>query len=79
MAESDEWLTVTEVAQRLKLHQETIRRWIRDGKIRATNLGSTHAGYRIRTSDLELMMSRPFDRQQPELPVTKREPKKLAA
>lgn len=57
MAEPEEWLTVSEVAARLKLHQETIRRWIREGKLRATQLGSTHAGYRVRASDVELLLS----------------------
>lgn len=57
MAEDDELLTVAEVAQRLKLHQETIRRWIREGKLTAIRLGRTQAGYRIRTSDLQLFLS----------------------
>ena len=55
--EDDELLTVAEVAKRLKLHQETIRRWIREGKMPAISLGRTQAGYRIRASDLRLFLS----------------------
>jgi excisionase family DNA binding protein len=34
----EELLTVDEVARRLKLHAETVRRWIRAGKLRAISL-----------------------------------------
>jgi excisionase family DNA binding protein len=57
MAEDDELLTVAEVAQRLKLHQETVRRWIREGKLPAIRLGRTQAGYRVRKSDLQLFLA----------------------
>ncbi len=40
-----EWLTVAQVAERLQLHEETIRRWIRDGQIPVLDLGKK-AGYR---------------------------------
>ncbi len=55
MAE-DEWLTVAEVAQRLKLNQETIRRWLRTRKLRGM-LISDSAGWRIRTSELERFLA----------------------
>ena len=40
----EELLTVDEVARRLKLHPETVRRWIRPGKLRAISLGRDRAG-----------------------------------
>ena len=43
------YLTVTEVARRLKLHPRTILRFIRDGRLKATQVGR---GYRIRPGDL---------------------------
>ncbi len=52
----DELLTVDEIAQRLKLHPETIRRWIRAGRLRGVWLGSDHAGWRIRASDVERLL-----------------------
>ena len=33
-------LTVFDVAERLQVHPETIRRWIRDGRLTAIDLGA---------------------------------------
>lgn len=41
-----DWLTVDEVAAQLKVHQETIRRWLRSGKLDGIWL-SDRAGWRI--------------------------------
>ena len=49
----EELLTVDEVARSLRLHQETVRRWIRAGKIQAISLGSDRAGLRIRRSEIQ--------------------------
>jgi len=43
MAESDEFLTVAEVAAALKLNHQTVRNWIVAGKLPAL-----HAGRRVR-------------------------------
>jgi excisionase family DNA binding protein len=51
-----EWLTVAQVAERLQLHEETIRRWIRDGQFPVLNLGKK-AGYRIRPADLDAFIA----------------------
>ena len=45
-------LTVTEVAERLRVHPETVRIWLRQGKIKGTRLGGTKAGYRIPSSEV---------------------------
>ncbi len=55
MAE-DRLLTVQEVADRLRLKPETIRRWLRSGKLRGISLGSDHAGWRVREGDLERLL-----------------------
>ena len=47
-----EWLTVQQVAERLQVHEETIRRWIREGEFPVLDIGR-RAGYRIREEDLE--------------------------
>ena len=52
----EELLTVDEVARRLKLHPETVRRWIRAGKLRAIRLGSDRAGLRIRASEVQRLL-----------------------
>ena len=48
----DRWLTVDEAAEQIKVHPETIRRWLREGKIEGV-LISRSAGYRIRQSALD--------------------------
>ncbi len=53
----DELLTVGEVRERLKLKNvETVRRWLRQGKLRGT-LISDSTGYRIRASEIERLLS----------------------
>ena len=50
--------TVAEVAARLRTSQETIRRWLRSGRLRGIRLGGTRAGYRIAESDLQRFLDR---------------------
>lgn len=61
MAEREEWLTVAEVVAELKLHEETVRRWIREGRLPATSLGTSRSGYRVRRSDLDRLLSEGVD------------------
>ena len=51
--QTDEWLTVEEVAERLKVDPETVRRWIRRGELEVLSLGAARAGYRIRGDELD--------------------------
>jgi excisionase family DNA binding protein len=46
-------LTVPEAARRAKRNPETIRRWIREGKLRATKVGTQHT---IDDGDLEAFL-----------------------
>lgn len=48
----DTLLTVEDVAKRLIVHEETVRRWIRSGELQAIDLGGA-AGYRISTTELD--------------------------
>jgi excisionase family DNA binding protein len=48
----DPLLTVQEVAARLRLRPETVRRWLRTGRLAGISLGSDHAGWRVRESAL---------------------------
>jgi excisionase family DNA binding protein len=52
----DPLLTVQEVADQLRLKPETVRRWIRAGRIRAISLGSDRAGLRIRASEIQRLL-----------------------
>jgi excisionase family DNA binding protein len=50
---SDEFLTVAEVAELLKLNQQTVRNWIDRGYLPALHVGRR---VRIRRSDLEQLL-----------------------
>jgi excisionase family DNA binding protein len=47
----EDWLTVSDVADQLKVSVIAVQGWIRRGELRALRLGGK-AGYRIRPSDL---------------------------
>ncbi len=47
------WLTVREVADELRVDEETVRRWIRRRELPAMSLGSRKGGYRVRRVDLD--------------------------
>ena len=44
------WLTTEEAAQYLRVHQETVRRWAREGVIPAAKLGN-RGGFRFKRED----------------------------
>jgi excisionase family DNA binding protein len=46
-----EYLTVSEVADQLRVHPDSVRRWLRSGQLRG-HLISRRAGYRIRPEDV---------------------------
>ena len=49
-------LTVPEAARRVGRDPETIRRWIRSGKLRARKVGTQHV---IEETDIEAMLEKP--------------------
>jgi len=51
--------TVKEVAARVRLNPETIRRWIKDGRIKGISMGSDRGGYRIPESELRRLLAPP--------------------
>lgn len=51
----DTLLTVEEVAARLAVHPDTIRKWIRNRELTAINLGG-RAGYRIKLAALDAFL-----------------------
>ena len=55
--DDDAVLTVPETAQRLRTSEETVRRWLRTGKIRGVRLGATRAGWRIPVSEIRRILS----------------------
>jgi excisionase family DNA binding protein len=56
MDKDDLLLTVPEVAATLRLHPDTVRRWLRAGQLPALNLGGRR-GYRVRQSELDRFLA----------------------
>ena len=50
----DEYLTVSEIAERLRLNQQTVRNWIDQGKLPAVRVGRR---VRVRRVDLERVLA----------------------
>jgi excisionase family DNA binding protein len=48
---------VPEVAERFGVHVETVRLWLRSGRLRGTLLMSKQAGYRIPASEVERLLT----------------------
>ncbi|MFS2327924.1 helix-turn-helix domain-containing protein [Brucella sp. H1_1004] len=46
----DQYQTVQEIADRLKVSEATVRHWIKDGSLRAIDIGK---GWRISDADLQ--------------------------
>ena len=44
------YLTIIEVAQKLGVHKETVRRWLNEGKLKGYQFGKQ---WRVRPDDLE--------------------------
>lgn len=57
MAGDDRLLTVNEVADRLRVHVESVRRWIRQGKMSGSMMGGDRGGYRIPESEIERFLA----------------------
>ncbi len=51
------YLTVEEIAQEMRVTDETVRRWLRSGQLAGLNLGRK-AGWRIERTDLEDFIQR---------------------
>ena len=53
---AERFLTVREAALRLRVHPETVREWLRRGKLRGRLIGGTKSGYRIPESEVERLL-----------------------
>ena len=56
--DNDNWLTIKEITSRLKLHENTVARYIQDGKLKGVKVGK---GYRVRESDLAAFLGEKQD------------------
>jgi excisionase family DNA binding protein len=57
MAEAEPMLTVEEVAKRIRTSEATVRRWLREKKLRGVRPGGTRLGWRIPASEVERLLS----------------------
>ncbi len=51
----EQLLTVEDVADRLQIHPETIRRWLREGRLDGYRI-SRRGGWRVRPESVEKML-----------------------
>jgi chromosome partitioning protein len=49
ITDTDQWLTIKDITRRLKLHPNTVARYVQEGKLKGVKVGK---GYRVRESDL---------------------------
>lgn len=55
----DRWLTVAQAAEQLQVHPETMRDWLRTGKLAGT-LISRRAGWRIPQAEVDRVLREGF-------------------
>jgi excisionase family DNA binding protein len=56
---AERMLTVKEVAERARVSEKTVRRWLQSGRLRGRMLGGTKIGYRISESEFERFLQAP--------------------
>jgi len=52
----ERWLTVAQAAELVQVHPETLREWLRAGRVPGTLL-NRRAGWRIRAGDVERLLA----------------------
>ena len=61
----ERWFTVEQIAERLQVTEQTVRRWLRSGALAGRNF-SGRTGYRVRETDLAAFLdTRPGDIESP--------------
>ena len=53
----DKWYTVAEIAERLKVEDQTVRRWLKNRELLGSNFGG-RTGWRIREADVNAFLER---------------------
>ena len=56
--------TVREVAERLRVNPETVRVWLRSGKLRGVLIGGRKSGYRIPGAEVRRLLAHGSSEQQ---------------
>ena len=63
---AERFITVPDAAEQLQVHPQTIRAWLRSGKLKGRLIGGTKSGYRIPQSAIDELLNPEL--QQMELP-----------
>jgi excisionase family DNA binding protein len=50
-------LKVAEFAEQVRVHPETVREWLRTGKVKGVRLGGDRAGWRIPVSEVDRLLT----------------------
>ena len=53
----ERFITVQDAAEQLQVHPQTVRVWLREGKLRGRLIGGRKSGYRIPASEIERLLS----------------------
>jgi excisionase family DNA binding protein len=59
-------LTVSQVAERMQVNPETVRRWLRSGRLRGSLPGGDKAGWRISEADLQRFIDESVPGEEPQ-------------
>lgn len=52
----ERWFAVAQIAALLAVHEQTVRRWLNDGRLKGRNFGGK-TGWRVRETDLEAFLN----------------------
>jgi excisionase family DNA binding protein len=52
----ERWFTVAYIVELLDVHEQTVRRWLKDGRLKGRSFGGK-TGWRVKESDLEAFLS----------------------
>jgi excisionase family DNA binding protein len=53
----ERFITVQDAAEQLQVHPQTVRVWLRQGKLRGRLIGGRKSGYRIPASEIERLLT----------------------
>jgi excisionase family DNA binding protein len=53
----ERFITVQDAAELLQVHPQTVRVWLRQGKLKGRLIGGRKSGYRIPASEIERLLS----------------------
>jgi len=67
--DADRWTTVDHEATRLGVNPETIRRWLKAGRIKGAKPGGPKLGWRIAPGEVERVLRAGADSRRPVTPA----------